>query len=70
MSKAALLGADLVRGAVAVAGDEPGGVVVGHEVPQPLAQPFDGLEGVHPEEVLFQGADEAFRDAVTLGLAV
>jgi hypothetical protein len=34
LSKAALLGADLVRGAVAVPGDEPGGVVMGDEVPE------------------------------------
>ena len=64
-----LLGADLVRGAVAVPGDEPGGVVVGDEVLQPAPQVFDGVEGVHPEEVLFEGADEAFRDAVALRLA-
>jgi hypothetical protein len=70
LGKAALLGADLVRGAVAVPGDEPGGVVVGDEVLQPAAQVFDGVEGVHPEEVLFEGADEAFRDAVALRLAV
>ena len=49
MSKAALLGADLVRGAVAVPGDEPGGVVVGDEVPQRAPQVLDGVEGVHPE---------------------
>ena len=70
MSKAALLGADLVRGAVAVPGDETGGVVVGDEVLQPASQLFDGVEGVHPGEVLFQGSDEAFGDAVALGLAV
>ena len=29
----------------------------------------DGVEGVHPEEVLLQGADEAFRDTIALGLA-
>src|SRR3954453_14365065 len=69
MSKAALLGANLVRGAVAVPGDEPGGVVVGDELLQPAPQVLDGLEGVHPEEVLLEGADEAFRDAVALGLA-
>ena len=70
LSKAALLGADLGRGAVAVPGDEPSGVVVGHELLQPTPQIFDGVEGVHPEEVLLQGADKAFRDAVALGLAV
>ena len=69
MSKAALLGADLVRGAVAVPGDEPGDVVVGHELLQPAAQVLDGVEAVHPQEVLFEGSDEAFRDAVALGLA-
>src|SRR3712207_8603712 len=69
MSKSALFGADLVRGAVAVSGDEPGGIVVGDEVPQPAAQLFDGVEGMHPQEVLLQGADEAFRDAVALRLA-
>src|ERR687894_811485 len=57
MSKSALVGADLVRGAVAVSGDEPGGIVVGDEVPQPAAQLFDGVEGMHPQEVLLQGAD-------------
>ncbi len=70
MSKAALLGADLVRGAVSVPGDEPGRVVVGDEVLQPAAQLFDGVEGMHPQDVLLQGADEAFRDAVALRLAV
>src|SRR3712207_2430026 len=65
----ALLGADLVRGTVAVPGDEPGGVVVGDEVLQPAAQLFDGVEGVHPEEVLLQGANEAFGDTVALRLA-
>ena len=70
MSKAALLGADLVRGAVPMSGDEPSGVVVGDEVLQRAAKLFDGVEGVHPEEVLLQGADEAFRDAVALRLAV
>ena len=70
MSKAALLGADLVRGAVAVPGDEPGGIVVGDEVPQRAPQLLDGVEGVYPQEVLFEGADEAFRDAVALRLAV
>src|SRR4051794_8983222 len=67
--KAALLGADLVRGAVAVPGDEPGGVVVGDEVLQLAAQLFDGVEGMHPQEVLLQGANEAFGDAVAFGLA-
>src|SRR5918997_766856 len=55
MSKSALVGADLVRGAVAVSGDEPGGIVVGDEVPQPAAQLFDGVEGMHPQEVLLEG---------------
>src|SRR6478735_492056 len=42
---------------------------MGHEILQPAAQLFDGVEGMHPEEVLLQGADEAFGDAVALGLA-
>src|SRR4051794_5733185 len=50
-------------------GDEPGGIVVGDEVPQPAAKVLDGVEGMHPEKVLLQGADEAFRDTVALGLA-
>src|SRR5918997_2953922 len=69
MSKAVLLGADLVRGSVPVPGDDPGGVVVDDEVPQRAAKLFDGVEGVHPEEVLLEGADEAFGDAVALRLA-
>ncbi len=54
MINLSLIGADLVWGSVAVAGDAPGGVVVGDEVLQPLAQLFDGLEGVHPEKVFLQ----------------
>ena len=49
MSNPSLVGADLVWGAVAIPGDEPGGVVVGDEVPQPASQVLDGVEGVHPE---------------------
>ena len=67
--KLALLGADLVGGSVAVSGDEPGRVVVGNEVLQRAPQLFDGVEGVHPKEVLFQGADKALGDAVAFGLA-
>ena len=55
---------------VAVPGDEPGGVVVGDEVLQPAVQVLAGVEAVHPQEVLLRGADEAFRDAVALRLAV
>ena len=51
-------------------GDEPSGVVVGDEVPQRAAKLFDGVEGVHPKEVLLEGADEAFGNAVALRLAV
>lgn len=64
-----MLSANLVRGTVAVACDEPSSVVVGDEVPQFAAQFLDGVEGMHPEEVFFQGADEAFGDTVALGLA-
>src|SRR3954451_20168714 len=69
LSKAALLGTDLVRGAVAVPGDEPGGVVVGNELLQLTAQLFDGVSKVCTHEVLLQGADEALRDAIALRLA-
>ena len=58
-----MLGADLVRGAVAVPGDEPGGVVAGHEILQSAAQLFDGVEGVHPEEVLLQSLFDGFIQA-------
>src|SRR4051812_35323981 len=34
-----------------------------------MPQLFDGVEGLHPEEVLLQGADKALGDAVALGLA-
>ena len=67
LSKATLLGTDLVWGAVAVPGDEPSGVVMGHEILQPAAQLLDGVEGVHPQEVLLQGADEALGDGVRYG---
>ncbi len=63
-----MLGADLVWGAVAVSGDEPGGVVVRDEALQRTSQRFDGAEGVHPEEVLLERADEALGDAVALRL--
>src|SRR3712207_9025049 len=36
---------------------------------QPAVQVLDGVEAVHPQEVLIQGADEAFGDAVALRLA-
>src|SRR3712207_6410116 len=51
-----------------MSGDEPGCVVVGDERLQRATQALDGVEGLHPEEVLLQGTDEAFRDAVALGL--
>src|SRR5215210_3301969 len=47
-----------------MSGDEPGRVVVGDEVLQRAPQLFDGVEGVHPKEVLLERADEALRDAV------
>ena len=55
VGKLALLGTDLVWGSVAVSGDEPGRVLVGNEVLQRASQLFDGVEGVHPEEVLLDG---------------
>ena len=33
---------------------------MGHEILRPAAQLFDGVEGMHPEEVPLQGVDEGF----------
>src|SRR5215218_4473533 len=54
---------------MSVPGDEPGCVVVGGEVPQRAPQVLDGVESVHPQEVLLQGADEALGHAIALRLA-
>ena len=48
--------------------DQPLLVVSPPELPERRDQLADGSERPHPEEVLFQGANEAFRDAIPLGL--
>src|SRR3954452_19409841 len=50
----------------AVALDEPGRVVDLPERDQCVAKLLDGVEGAAPEQVLFQGADEALGAAVAL----
>ena len=54
---------------MAVALDEPLGVVAVLEGEECQAQGFDGVEALDPEELFFEGADEAFGAAVALGLA-
>jgi len=51
-----------------VASDQPLIIVQQPELPERLDQLGDGSERPHPKEVLFQGANEAFRDAIPLGL--
>ena len=51
-----------------MAGDQPVGIVPGGEIEQRQAQLLDGLEVAHPQEVFLQRTDEAFGDAVALGL--
>src|SRR3954463_11905899 len=46
--------------------DEPGRVVALPKDEQCLTELLDGVEGAHPEQVLFQGPDEALRTAVPL----
>src|SRR3954451_11140445 len=47
--------------------DEPGCVVGLAEGQQRLPKLLDGVEGAHPQEVLFQGPDEALGTAIALG---
>src|SRR4051812_42041696 len=47
--------------------DEPGRVVGLPEDQQGLPQLLDGVERVHPEQVLLQGPDEALGTAIALG---
>ena len=54
---------------MAMAGDQPVGVVPSGEIEQRQAQLLDGLEVAHPQEVFLQRTDEALGDAVALGLA-
>jgi hypothetical protein len=46
-------------GTIAVPSDEPGFVVASGELDECGSQLFDGVEGCHPQQVLFQGSDEA-----------
>src|SRR5512132_11687 len=64
-----LVGPDLSRRPVAMAGDQPVGIVPGGEIQQRQAYLFDGLEVAHPQEVFLECTDEALGDAVALGLA-
>ncbi len=63
------MGPDLGGCPVAMAGDQPVGIVPGGEVEQCEPQLLDGLEVADPEQVLLQPADEALGDAVALRLA-
>src|ERR1700712_2355486 len=47
--------------------DHPRGVVCVLEGEKRLAQFLDGVEGLHPHEVLLQRSDEALGTAVALG---
>jgi hypothetical protein len=47
--------------------NEPGGVVGLAEGQERVAQGFQGVEALHPEQVLLQRADEALSTAVALG---
>jgi hypothetical protein len=49
--------------------DQPSGVVGLAEVEQRPAKLLDGVEGLHPQEVLLQRADEALGAAVALRCA-
>src|SRR3954468_10047894 len=53
----------------AVSLDQPGGVVCFAEREQRLPQFLDGVEGLHPQKVLLQRADEALGAAIALGCA-
>src|ERR1700745_2847640 len=67
--KPALIGSHRDRGTIAVPSDEPSFVVASGELDECGSQLFDGVEGSYPQQVLFQGSDEALRDAVALGLS-
>ena len=55
---------------MAMAGDQPVGVVPGGEVEQCQPQLLDGLEVARPEQVFLQRPDEALGDAIALRLAI
>src|SRR4051794_9085499 len=61
-----LLGSDGSRWPEAVPLDEPGRVVDLPKLDQRVAELLDGVEGPHPEQVLFQGTNEALGAAVAL----
>src|SRR3954469_23411094 len=46
--------------------DQPDGVIGLLEIEQRPAQVLDGIEGVHPEQVLLQRADEPLGAAISL----
>src|SRR5215213_2245060 len=47
--------------------DEPGCVVALPKDEQRLTEVLDGVEGLHPQEVLLERADEALGAAISLG---
>ena len=49
--------------------DEPSLIVAPRECDKRDAQLLNGFEGPHPQEVLLQGSDEAFGEAIALGFA-
>src|SRR5262249_23072820 len=59
-----LVSAHLARCPVAMTLDQPLLIVHAFELPVGLGQFCNGREGPHPEEVLLQRADEAFRHAI------
>src|SRR5690606_11454991 len=60
-------GAHLRGVAVAVAGDEPGGVVLRPEGLQRRPELLDAVVGLDPQQLLLEGADEPLCDPVALG---
>ena len=57
-----MIGSHLGWGTIAVPSDEPSFVVASGELDECGSQLFDGVEGSHPQQVLFQGSDEALCD--------
>jgi len=64
-----LHGPDLGGCSIAVSGDQPSLIVAVGEVLEGDPEVLDGFEAAHPEQVFLECADEAFGDAVALGLA-
>jgi hypothetical protein len=67
--KPALIGSHLGWSTIAMPSDEPSVVVASGERDECGSQLFDGIEGSHPQQILFQGSDEALCDAVALGFS-